>query len=88
MNGTDTEHQAEARRDGRKTMSTAKTQEKPDSAVASSGWLGRQVQIEGTGMATVTGETGDGIVVKLDKSGLEMFVMKYDIEESPGLWAP
>ena len=39
-------------------------------------------------MATVTGETGDGIVVKLDKSGLEMFVMKYDIEESPGLWAP
>ncbi len=68
-------------------MTTNKNSEQATPAVAS-GWLGRQVQIEGTDMATVIAETDDGIVVRLDKSGREMFVIKDDIQESPGLWAP
>ena len=70
-------------------MSTEPTIQLPASPpLASSDWLGRRVQIEGLDMGTVVSETDEGISIRLDKTGKEMFAYKYDIMESPGLWAP
>ena len=64
------------------------TKLKATPAVASTGWLGRRVQIEGLDMGTVVAETNDGISIRLDKTGNDLFAYKHDIMESPGLWAP
>ena len=59
----------------------------PAAIIRCTDWLGRRVQIEGLDMGTVVSNTDEGILIRLDKTGKQIFAFKYDIQESPGLWA-